>query len=103
MMTKDEIMNGCKYTEINKDTHGYIVPADYLDNLQTQAIMAIYLAEKLEKYEPTLKPCPFCGGEAHMSGGGKVFWVNCRGCKIDMHICDTKKEAIEAWNKRVGE
>lgn len=75
-----------------------------------------------------MKECPFCGGEPYFhisssgygSGGMKIFnfQIRCRDCKIsypksyslevDMDtngelnlIKDERKEAIEAWNKRV--
>lgn len=56
-----------------------------------------------------LKPCPFCGVEAEYLGtyededGFKLHQV---GCPSDLCIGDcfaigvTKKQAIEAWNKR---
>lgn len=65
-----------------------------------------------EVYEPVLKPCPFCGGEA------KIMWHNeddreghiaClnRKCPVLVRIewganrqCSTKAEAIAAWNRR---
>lgn len=53
-----------------------------------------------------LKPCPFCGGKTLDIRKGKyMWWIEC--CNAD---CGTlggvkrrKKEAIDAWNRRVGE
>lgn len=48
-----------------------------------------------------LKPCPFCGGEAELTGfEAPEFWVWCPNCKAstDAHTC--KGGAIEAWNTR---
>ncbi len=68
-----------------------------------------------------LKPCPFCGGNAHLTFSGTMgdIWkgfiiCRCKGCgasakgmyyfgkPIDMDLCDTigGEEAIEAWNRR---
>lgn len=50
-----------------------------------------------------LKPCPFCGDEAHMSASSDGYGVTCwnRRC-IDMQLeqIPTEAEAIEAWNTR---
>lgn len=59
-----------------------------------------------------LKPCPFCGGEAHLFGietiGASVaYFVKCVGNKskcagpIYTKYCDTKERAAEVWNTRV--
>lgn len=48
-----------------------------------------------------LKPCPFCGGEAELTGfDAPEFWVWCPNCKAstDAHTC--KGGAIDAWNTR---
>lgn len=48
-----------------------------------------------------LKPCPFCGGEAELTGfDAPEVWVWCPNCKAstDAHTC--KGGAIEAWNTR---
>lgn len=48
-----------------------------------------------------LKPCPFCGGEAELTGfDAPEYWVWCPNCKAstDAHTC--KGGAIEAWNTR---
>ena len=50
-----------------------------------------------------LKPCPFCGGEAHISASSDGYGVECwnRRC-IDMQMDElpTEAEAIDAWNTR---
>lgn len=49
-----------------------------------------------------LKPCPFCGGEAHVYKNN-LWHVSCEralhGC-ITMSAFVTKGEAIAAWNRR---
>lgn len=58
-----------------------------------------------------LKPCPFCGGEAKLTGyssaqsmkkyGNKIHWVICANkCKASGYEHDTKEKIIKAWNKR---
>lgn len=46
-----------------------------------------------------LKPCPFCGGKAHIMRGG--HWIACEDCQSESGYYSTKEEAIEAWNRRV--
>ena len=59
----------------------------------------------------TLKPCPFCGGEAEVfmdtctcvedgTSHGPLWFVVCAECPAT--VCGSDKEsAIAAWNKRV--
>ncbi len=67
----------------------------------------------IEKPEPQLLPCPFCGNEKlfvgtsdeiHEDGQESVFSVCCDynqgGCGVSNGIYKTKEEAIEKWNKR---
>lgn len=52
-----------------------------------------------------LKPCPFCGGEAtlwHDYGVDRPWNILCRcGGRVGYFV--TKKEAIEAWNRRAND
>lgn len=55
----------------------------------------------------TLKPCPFCGGEAvaHESGGGDVASIECLSCRMFVEFVDVANNdglgaAIAAWNRR---
>jgi Lar family restriction alleviation protein len=52
-----------------------------------------------------LKTCPFCGGEAHFAKheGELLPWIICGWCGVETKPCDTIEEAIEAWNRRVGD
>ena len=63
-----------------------------------------------EKIENKLKPCPFCGGEAHTAIEdcygyyGDDWLVFCDECSLQFGFTkqfETEEEAIEAWNKRV--
>lgn len=64
-----------------------------------------------------LKPCPFCGGEAHMQERGTeegermVFCCACASCGASVEGLEwverdglpgfeTEAQAIEAWNRR---
>ena len=56
-----------------------------------------------------LKPCPFCGGEAilgtwrdeHRRLNPSV--VHCSVCHVETRIYERNKEAVAAWNRRVGD
>ena len=58
-----------------------------------------------------LKPCPFCGGKAVFALGEKYRkehiqesdWIECSSCGAETAYFDSRKEAAEAWNRRVGE
>ena len=54
-----------------------------------------------------LKPCPFCGSKKVIvykdSINPKCCFVFCEGCRVNTADFDTKKEAIEAWNRRAWE
>lgn len=57
--------------------------------------------------EIKLKPCPFCGGEAHLNKVGSLYFVICAAAAGDCSVnpwvgrYDNKAEAINAWNRRV--
>ena len=61
----------------------------------------------------TLKPCPFCGGDAKIKCGEIVnryntavyrhYHVECMSCGVDTRYFDTEADAIEAWNRAMGE
>ena len=48
-----------------------------------------------------LKPCPFCGGEAHFVNNDN--WIACGDCGAETSYFDTKEEATEAWNRRAND
>lgn len=54
-----------------------------------------------------LKPCPFCGGEAHLwtwNGGTRIDCKNWKNSQSETHIigigAKTREEAIRLWNRR---
>ena len=55
-----------------------------------------------------LKKCPFCGGKAKMNKNSHInpkrYFIKCWSCEITMPSVgngfNSKKEAIEAWNRR---
>ena len=55
----------------------------------------------------TLKPCPFCGGEAKLVKDFCSFkdwnYVRCEECGAMNSVTDTAFKAIETWNMRVEE
>lgn len=61
-----------------------------------------WLAQESEEEKPL--PCPFCGG-----GAIAVFdptsmeqqHIRCIKCNATSRICDTRAEAVAAWNRRV--
>ena len=51
----------------------------------------------------TLKPCPFCGGEAvlcEIATGHPRFYMRCEDCHSEAGICATEEEAEMIWNSR---
>ena len=55
-----------------------------------------------------LKPCPFCGGKAHIMKMGYPHWIYCEDCGAKVHgrvvgEVDGKKASIEAWNRRTND
>jgi len=53
---------------------------------------------------PELKPCPFCGGGAHIVNLTAVSYVRCdSGCCEQNSVFHEVDDAIEAWNRRTAE
>ena len=48
----------------------------------------------------TLKPCPFCGGEAKCIEFYGLYHVICCDCHIAGQDCSTRENAVSAWNTR---
>lgn len=56
-----------------------------------------------EKNAPALKPCPFCSSEnAYVANYGEKIAIECPDCDCSTRLCDTRDEAIDAWNMRDG-
>lgn len=47
-----------------------------------------------------IKPCPFCGGDANITGED-YFWGICLDCGAEGPPHETKTTATESWNRRV--
>lgn len=63
------------------------------------AVLAI--KERKEAGINTLKPCPFCGGEAKIMDMGYPHWVYCENCGAKVHgRTHDEKDSVEAWNRR---
>lgn len=84
----------CKYQELTGCTN--VSPAITLN------VSMVAHCWSLEKKEPELKPCPFCGGDAYMSEDVKfhVFFVACSHCVSRTGNHKSKEYASDAWNKR---
>ena len=54
--------------------------------------------------KPTLKPCPFCNGEAQIISMFQydiyMYACACSECPVFTGYQDTKAKAIKAWNTR---
>lgn len=51
-----------------------------------------------------LKSCPFCGADGVIREyDNKTFVASCKNCGIELLYFETEQEAIEAWNRRVGD
>ena len=61
-----------------------------------------YLAARQEYFE-AIKPCPFCGSNAELTGECDMVWVRCSNedcwCQMVTRF-DEPEEAIEEWNRR---
>lgn len=53
--------------------------------------------------EPELKACPFCGGEAAVTGRWREYAIECVECYTMTTYYKTPEEAVEAWNRRAEE
>lgn len=50
--------------------------------------------------EPELKACPFCGGEAAVTGRWREYAIECVECPTMTTYYKTLEEAVKAWNRR---
>lgn len=51
----------------------------------------------------TLKPCPFCGGEAATWDNGLPDTiVACRSCDVQTRWHQSREEAVSVWNRRAA-
>ena len=47
-----------------------------------------------------IKNCPFCGSEEIGISLNRNAWMSCCSCGADGPYKDTKRQAIQAWNRR---
>jgi len=115
MKTHKEYLKALMHT-ISQSTPLMDRPPHYNLTHKSQRLLAEIDAWLFKEYqeeydENGLKFCPMCGGSADVWGGNKKWCVVCNSCDLrfgfDMvweqiqYSFKTKKEAIEAWNKRV--
>lgn len=50
---------------------------------------------------PKTLQCPFCNGIPSICGARENWIIVCKSCKSRSPVLKTKKEAIDAWNKRL--
>ena len=55
----------------------------------------------IEKVDPEMLPCPFCGGKVEVVNWDGDYWTECSGhpCPSRSHY-RTKADATDAWNRR---
>ena len=52
----------------------------------------------------TLKPCPFCGGEARVQSYYRDYAIYCFKCNASTRkFYPTREEAEKAWNRRAND
>lgn len=77
--------------------------------LTVEAWSAIDMAiDSLKRDDQTLKPCPLCGGAAHLvfDRHAQLPWVvmcNRDSCGCNIFARERPEQAIRVWNKRKGE
>lgn len=49
--------------------------------------------------EIKLKPCPFCGGEAHFPTVTET-WIGCKSCGFETSYSEDKEWLVNTWNTR---
>lgn len=58
---------------------------------------------RASKRAPAPSPCPFCSSkDARLLASwiAKLWVVQCHDCFASSRHCETKAEAVEAWNRR---
>ena len=61
--------------------------------------------DEMIAHETPLKPCPFCGGKAHIMHMGFPHWIYCEDCGARVHgriagEVEGVRASAKAWNKR---
>lgn len=62
------------------------------------------LLKRIQGDTATLKPCPFCGGEAVVQPEGMTtcgYWITCSECGVEQtQAHETVEQAADEWNRR---
>ena len=87
---------GCSHSDHSK----HRVYVDGLDYEEAKMFEKLF-NDTIDRVEPELKPCPFCGGKAvlHNPAPNKT-WVTCTECCCETMLYVFKDTAINAWNNR---
>ena len=61
--------------------------------------------DRFEEIPVEFKRCPFCDGchmfyEDDIKG---IYWISCENCKAMTAVFSHKRDAINAWNRRVND
>lgn len=84
---------------------------EHLDDICEPHYWRIPKETEEEQMNVKLKPCPFCGGRAHIEDisepddMGPIWMILCKKCgasaSFGMDGCNaTKVEAVDSWNRR---
>ena len=52
--------------------------------------------------QESMKPCPFCGGEAMLFDAVGEMWACCKTCLASSHMHSDPIKAAAAWNARAA-
>lgn len=94
--------------------HQFWIPMKVIENNEWDLrYLETPLEDRIDKKSFTLKPCPFCGGDARISvvqehriGGDEGFVIQCQKCymntaSINGTYSPYSEDIIKMWNKRV--
>lgn len=97
IIRKDNVGNTCyQCTECDHVQYAETVRCMYCDS------------EMVTSEEVQLKPCPFCGGKAHVMNMGYPHWIYCEDCGAQVHgrVIGEREgvlASVKAWNRRASD
>ncbi len=51
--------------------------------------------------QQSIERCPFCGGKGNDWWVSSGYFIECDKCKATTNNYEFKKDAIQAWNRRI--